>query len=126
MGSCRQAGVSITTLESTQNIVVLYLRIGAFFPNQSTEGIMRLLTLFFLIYLTQGSRVRRQSLIDRIRAQARGQAKPVECRACSERARETQTWHAVVVRMKTLFATTMLQSLQQDYRLKTFLLDDQN
>merc|ERR1719433_112793 len=50
---------------------------------------MRLLTLFFLLYLTQASRIRRQSLIDRIRAQARGQAKPVECRACSERARDT-------------------------------------
>merc|ERR1712013_602486 len=89
MGSCRQAGDSITILESTQNIVVLCLQIGAFFPNQSTEGIMRLLTLFFLLYLTQASRIRRQSLIDRIRAQARGQAKPVECRACRERARET-------------------------------------
>ena len=36
--SCRQAGDSITILESTQNIVVLCLQIGAFFSKSIDRG----------------------------------------------------------------------------------------
>jgi len=38
MGSCRQAGDSITILESTQNIVVLFLQIGIFFFKSVDKG----------------------------------------------------------------------------------------
>merc|ERR1711935_983131 len=75
MGSCRQEG-NQTTLGG-----------GTTKKKEQKLSNMRMLTLLFLVYMTQAARMRRQSLIDRIRAQARGQ--PVECQACTERARET-------------------------------------